>query len=217
VTVPDDATEGTDYLIRGIDTTTGDAAEAPFEVLAPATGGETCSAKTAITIDPSTVAPGGTVTISGVGFTPGQLVTIRISNDGMELFTPSMVPTVAIGEDCAFSLEVTVPAGAVAGDYEVVADGGDDNSASATITITDPAGNDGAGSGNDSTDEDNDSNGGDDNASGSVAGDDNGSGSGDLAYTGSTAGLVSLLALILLAGGAVLLYGVANRRHSRQV
>ncbi|MGO1318048.1 MAG: GH92 family glycosyl hydrolase, partial [Cellulomonadaceae bacterium] len=66
-----------------------------------------------ITLGAEVVRPGGTVTVSGTGFAPGEAVTVTLgTNDPV---------TVEASEEGAVSAELTVPADAADGEYPVVA------------------------------------------------------------------------------------------------
>lgn len=79
---------------------------------------------------PSSVAQGGTVTLKGDGFTPGETVTITPA--GGTAFTATA------GADGTFTQTWTVPATQALGSLEFTATGGTSNkSAKATVTVTD--------------------------------------------------------------------------------
>ena len=131
--VPEDAAPGEGYVVEGTDDDTGESAEAPLEVLDPAVA----CADPVITLDPTSVEPGGVVTVTGTGFAPGPGTVQVVSADGTELFDPALEITVDDG--CGFETEVTIPDDAEAGEYEVIAEDEDGNSGTAPLTIVDPA------------------------------------------------------------------------------
>ncbi|MFC6507454.1 choice-of-anchor G family protein [Promicromonospora citrea] len=128
--VPEDAEPG-DFTVVGTDDATGTPAEAPLTVI---TAAEQCASDPALTVTPSSVPAGGTVTVAGTGFPAGVAVTVQLTDaDGNPVGDPV---TVTPDEACAFTTEYTVPEGTEPGDYEVVAepeDGGD--GASTPITV----------------------------------------------------------------------------------
>ncbi|MFC7022186.1 choice-of-anchor G family protein [Promicromonospora thailandica] len=132
--VPDGAEPG-DHTVVGTDDTTGTPAEAPLTVTAPA---EQCDSDPALTVTPSSVPAGETVTVEGTGFPAGVEVTVQLTDaDGNPVGDPV---TVTPDEACAFSTEYTVPAGTEPGGYEVVAepeDGGDGASTPITVEAAD--------------------------------------------------------------------------------
>lgn len=88
----------------------------------------------AVTVEPSTVEAGKTVTVKGTGFAPKSTVTLTLHSEPVE------VGTATADENGAFSAEVTVPANTEAGDHTVVAESGTPVvSATAPLTVTAPA------------------------------------------------------------------------------
>ena len=88
----------------------------------------------AVTVEPSTVEAGKTVTVKGTGFAPKSSVTLTLHSEPVE------VGTATADENGAFSAEVTVPANTEAGDHTVVAESGTPVvSATAPLTVTAPA------------------------------------------------------------------------------
>ena len=88
----------------------------------------------AVTVEPSTVEAGKTVTVKGTGFAPESSVTLTLHSEPVE------VGTATADENGAFSAEVTVPANTEAGDHTVVAESGTPVvSATAPLTVTAPA------------------------------------------------------------------------------
>src|SRR5690606_12174846 len=128
--VPEDAEPG-DFTVVGTDDATGTPAEAPLTVV---TAAEQCESDPALTVTPSSVPAGGTVTVIGTGFPAGVAVTVQLTDaDGNPVGDPV---TVTPDEACGFTTEYTVPEDTEPGDYEVVAepeDGGD--GASTPITV----------------------------------------------------------------------------------
>ena len=88
----------------------------------------------AVTVKPSTVEAGKTITVKGTGFAPESAVTLTLHSEPVE------VGTATVDENGAFSAEVTVPANTEAGDHTVVAESGTPVvSAPAPLTVTAPA------------------------------------------------------------------------------
>ena len=87
-----------------------------------------------VTVDPSTVEAGKTITVKGTGFAPESAVTLTLHSEPVE------VGTATADENGAFSAEVTVPANTEAGDHTVVAESTSPAvTASAPLTVTAPA------------------------------------------------------------------------------
>ncbi|PZR52140.1 hypothetical protein DNL40_13070 [Xylanimonas oleitrophica] len=109
VTVPAGTTPG-QYTVVAEDEAGGTAQEV-LTVVAAAISPE-------LTVDPGQVAQGGTVTVSGSGYTPESTVSVQLTDAaGEPVGTPVTVTTDASG---AFTTPLTVPAGAVPGDHTVV-------------------------------------------------------------------------------------------------
>ena len=71
-----------------------------------------------LTVDPSEVAPGGTVTVAGEGYTPDSTVTVQLTDaDENPVGDPVTVDTDEAG---AFTTELVVPEDAEPGDHTVV-------------------------------------------------------------------------------------------------
>jgi len=88
----------------------------------------------AVTVDPSSVEAGKTVTVKGTGFAPASTVTITLHSEPVEVGTAT---TDASGD---FTAEVTVPASTPAGEHTVVAESASPVvTASAPLTVTAPA------------------------------------------------------------------------------
>ncbi|MFE7509342.1 choice-of-anchor G family protein [Promicromonospora sp. NPDC057488] len=110
--VPEDAEPG-DYTVIATDDTSGDTAQATLAVSAGAP-----SVNPAVTVNPAEVAPGGTVTVDGAGYTPDSTATIQLTDaDGNPVGDPVTVDT---DENGAFTAELPVPDDAEPGDYTVV-------------------------------------------------------------------------------------------------
>ena len=87
----------------------------------------------AVTVEPSTVEAGKTLTVTGTGFAPESEVTITLHSDPVE------VGTATTDADGAFTAEVTVPADTEAGEHTVVAaSDAPAVTASAPLTVTVP-------------------------------------------------------------------------------
>ncbi|WP_020018258.1 choice-of-anchor G family protein [Promicromonospora sukumoe] len=125
--VPENADPG-DYTVVGTDDTTGTPAEAPLTVIPAA------AIDPAITAAPSEVAPGGTTTVTGEGFTPDSTATVQLTDaDGNPVGDPRPVDTDADG---GFTTPLVVPEGTEPGDFTVV--GTDDTTgtpAEAALTV----------------------------------------------------------------------------------
>ena len=88
----------------------------------------------ALTVEPSTVEVGKTVTVKGTGFAPESTVTLTLHSEPVEVGTAT---TDASGD---FTAEVTVPASTPAGEHTVVAESASPVvTASAPLTVTAPA------------------------------------------------------------------------------
>ncbi|WP_130451553.1 SdrD B-like domain-containing protein [Zhihengliuella halotolerans] len=200
VVVPEDAEAG-DYTVVGTDVATGESASAEYTVLDDGAI-DTCAADPEVTVDPSTVGVGGTVTVSGVGFAPGTVTVEVATADGAQVHTVSA----EVGEDCTFTVTFDLPAGAGPGDYVVTASDDDGNSDDTPLTIT---GDDDGGNGGNGGDGGNGGNG--------ANGGDGGNGGGKLPSTGATTAMFALLALLLIAGGAVLVRFASSKSGRREV
>ena len=154
-----------------------------------------------VSVDATSVAQGGTVSVSGSGFAPNEKVALELHSD-----------VIVLGEATAdaagsFSTSVTVPGTAPVGDHELVATGADSGRTASTalsVTAADPGtgGGSGAGGGTGST------------GSGSGGGASSaGSNAGSLATTGGAfAGFGAVLAgALAIAVGA----GLISRRRGR--
>jgi len=154
-----------------------------------------------VSVDATSVAQGGTVSVSGSGFAPNEKVALELHSD-----------VIVLGEATAdaagsFSTSVTVPGTAPVGDHELVATGADSGrtaSSALSVTAADPGtgGGSGAGGGTGST------------GSGSGGGASSaGSNAGSLATTGGAfAGFGAVLAgALAIAVGA----GLISRRRGR--
>jgi LPXTG-motif cell wall-anchored protein len=82
----------------------------------------------AISVSPSSVAAGGTATVSGTGCAADVDVTITLGD--------TEAATATTDEDGAFSASVTVPSGAAPGPYTIEADGCSATVLSTTLTVT---------------------------------------------------------------------------------
>jgi hypothetical protein len=88
-------------------------------------------AQTQIAASPPSVAPGGTVTVSGGDF--GLLATVTIYLDRA---AGTVLGTTRLGDQGSFTAPVTVPAGTLAGTHKIVAVDSDGRRAQTTITVT---------------------------------------------------------------------------------
>lgn len=141
-------------------------------------------------VSPSSVPPGGTVTVVASGFLPGSTVTF-----GIERARASRAPVgqATANEAGTATAEITVPASLPPGSYSVTCSGLDAEGAAVEVAsivrVTD--GTTGGG------------------------GDDDGTGGDDLARTGSNSGALARVAVLLVAGGAALL--LFGRKRSQRV
>ncbi|MGI5190421.1 choice-of-anchor G family protein [Promicromonospora sp. CA-289599] len=131
--VPEDAEPG-DFTVVGTDDTTGTPAEAPLTVI---TAAEQCESAPELTVTPSSVPAGETVTVVGTGFPAGVDVTIQLTDaEGNPVGDPV---TVTPDEACSFTTEYTVPEGTEPGDYEVVAEPEDGSEGAEAPLTVEPA------------------------------------------------------------------------------
>ena len=105
---------------------TGTTVQVPFTI-----AGEEEFAGT-IALGSSKVAAGKKLTVTGEGYTPGETVSIELRPKKGE---PVEVGTVVVGDDGAFSTQVTVPKNAQPGKYTVAAAQADGDAATATVTV----------------------------------------------------------------------------------
>jgi LPXTG-motif cell wall-anchored protein len=94
---------------------------------APAQAGLEYPPSSGISINPTTVDPGGQVTVTGDGCEAGAEVTISLGD--------SQVATVTAGEDGTFSTAFQVPSSTAAGTYSVNASGCAAEVLSTTLTV----------------------------------------------------------------------------------
>ncbi|GHH72274.1 choice-of-anchor G family protein [Promicromonospora soli] len=136
VPVPDDADLG-DYTVIGTDDTTGEAAEAPLEVVV---GSDVCATDPTLTVEPTAAYPGDTVSVVGQGFTAGVPVVVQLRDlEGNAVGEPI---TVTPDEACGFITELIIPRGAEPGDHVVEAQPEDGSEgAEAPLEILDPGTN----------------------------------------------------------------------------
>lgn len=108
LTVHEDAEPGDHTVVaEPEDGTPG--AEAPLEVLDPATNQPDKCTDPAITADPTVVEAGDEVQVTGTGFPAGATVTVQLfDTDGKKIGHPV---TVKVNEDCGFTTPITVPEG----------------------------------------------------------------------------------------------------------
>ncbi|GAB6939057.1 hypothetical protein JCM11754A_25840 [Isoptericola variabilis] len=115
------------YTVVATDEATGATAEADL----------TLTAAPAITLDPTTVTPGATTTVTGTGFTPDSEVSVQLTDEsGEPVGDPITTTATDVG---AIVVPVTVPADAATGDYSVVATDVTGATAAADLTVIDPA------------------------------------------------------------------------------
>ncbi|MFE7506938.1 choice-of-anchor G family protein [Promicromonospora sp. NPDC057488] len=129
--VPEDAEPG-DHTVVATDDTTGTPAEAALVVDSGAGPGEECT-DPALVADPTTVEPGGEVTVTGTGFPAGVEVTVTLTDASGE---PVGEPvTVVPDESCGFTVTITVPEDAEPGVHVIVGEP-EDGSDGAEVPIT---------------------------------------------------------------------------------
>ncbi|MFE7408003.1 choice-of-anchor G family protein, partial [Isoptericola sp. NPDC057559] len=121
-------------------TVAGDTPSGPYTVVATDVSGATAQADLAVTgppsvaVDPGTVPAGGTTAVTGGGFTPGEDVTVQLTDDaGAPVGDPV---TTTAGEDGTITADLTVPADATPGDHTVVATDSTGATADAPLTVT---------------------------------------------------------------------------------
>lgn len=129
VLVPASAAPGEYSLIATDDN--GAAVEAALTVAAAT---DVCS-NPQITIDPTTVAAGSIVTVTGSGFAAGGTATVQLHDAGGKALLDSAL-TVTVGADCGFTVWVKIPADLAPGDYTIDATDDAGNAATADVTIT---------------------------------------------------------------------------------
>lgn len=158
-----------------------------------------------ITVSPGTVGPGGTVTVTGQGCSPGEPVTIslRPSAEDADRAIPAagaVVATTTADENGDFSADFVIPADAQPGSYDVVVECGGITRVAGLVLVADdatpppstPAPTDPGGQGSNN----------------------GGSGSGNLPGTGSNLNGYGLLGAGLLTIGGLFLLGARNRRSA---
>ena len=219
LTVPEDAVAG-DYTVEAA-AETGESAAADLAVTngSDDNTGDDATTDPGVAVDPGTVDPGESTTVTGEDFPPNTEVEVQLVDPDGNPVGDSV--TVTTDEDGAFTTDLTVPEDAVAGDYTVEAAAETGESAAADLTVAAPAGDDntadntgtntGDNTGDDTSTGGNGSSG--NGSSGSSSGDRTpSSGSSSLAQTGAagTAAMVGLAALLLIGGAA----GVLISRRS---
>lgn len=227
VTVPEDADLGT-YTASALGLESERTASDTFDVVEPG------AVSPSVTVDPSEVNPGDTVTVTGEGFLPGEEVVVTIDPSGESV-------TVTADEDGAFSVEVTIPEDAEPGDFTATAVGQEsERTASDDFTVvekvdddkgsgTGGSGNDGqtpgtGGSGDDGTTPGTDGSDDDGKTSGSDGSDDGVKGSldgdadtGKLVVTGVDGTVLALAgtALLLLGAAAIGIRNASRKYETR--
>ncbi|HJG51291.1 MAG TPA: choice-of-anchor G family protein [Brachybacterium faecium] len=232
ITVPE-GTEAGDYTVEA-EAETGESATAELAVTnGDGNAGDDATTDPVVSVDPGTVAPGESTTVTGEDFPPNTEVEVQLEDaDGNPVGDPVTATT---DDEGAFTVDITVPEGTEAGDYtvQVEAETGESAAADLTVTGTDGSADNGADNAADNGADNAATNGADNtsdngsatpggNGSGSTGGGStgagnggstSGSGSGALAQTGAagTAAMVGLAALLLVGGVA----GVLVSRRSR--
>lgn len=107
---------------------TGTTLEIPITLMAaPATDAT-------ISVDPGSVAAGGTITVKGAKFEPGDAVTIELRS------TPVVLGTATAGADGTFSAKFVIPVKTAVGAHTIVAVQPNGAESSAALTVTAAAG-----------------------------------------------------------------------------
>ncbi|WP_423462417.1 choice-of-anchor G family protein [Promicromonospora sp. MS192] len=108
LTIPEDAEPG-DHVVEAEPEDGSGGAEAPIEILDPGTNNPGECTDPAITADPTVVAAGDEVMITGTGFPAGVNVVVQLfDTEGNKIGEPV---TVLVDEDCGFTTPITVPEG----------------------------------------------------------------------------------------------------------
>jgi hypothetical protein len=83
-----------------------------------------------ITTSTSTIGPGGTVTVVGSSFVPGETITLVLHS------TPVTLGTTTADPSGSFSANVTIPSDTPAGAHTVIATGSTGDSSTTDLTVT---------------------------------------------------------------------------------
>lgn len=142
-----------------------------------------------MTATPSTVAAGGTLTVTGTGFTPCAPVALNLHSD------PVALATVTADATGAFSSPVTIPADTTPGSHTITGTSGTVNGI-VSITVTAPGATSSSAGGSSSS-------------SAAVTPAQSG---GPLAFTGAHAALYGGLGLMLVLAGGAVAYLARRRR-----
>jgi hypothetical protein len=137
----------------------------------------------------SVVAPGGSLTVSGLGFQPGEAVTLQLFS------TPVTLGTTSVTSGGSFSTSVTIPVSTPVGNHTIVATGSTSGSTASTAIVVASASTTGAATGGTGT-------------SGTS------SGGGSLAFTGADIAALAGVGAIALALGGMLVFAGRRRRVS---
>ncbi|WP_353112534.1 fibronectin type III domain-containing protein [Microbacterium sp.] len=148
----------------------------------------------AVTLDAKTVKAGGSVEVSGTGFTAGEELSMELRSE------PVAIGTVTADADGAFSARATIPAATPAGEHTVAVVRADGTVVTAPITVQ--AADSGSGDGD---------GGGEGSEGGDGSDGTDGTGTDDLATTGADSSPYIVAAVVLLALGLGL---VALRRRA---
>jgi hypothetical protein len=84
---------------------------------------------TQLSTSSATVDPCGATTVSGSGFQPGEVVTLRLGSSDAAGGTATADP------NGAFSTNLTIPSGTSPGNYTITSHGSDGDTSSTTITV----------------------------------------------------------------------------------
>ncbi len=240
VNVPDGAKPGKDYKIRATDKGSNKTVELPFEVLSTDDPCP-CTHKPVVSLDLPNVPVGGTVKITGKGFSVDTMVTIEVKKSTPKAKTPALMfaasepeldvlaadaeperavepIVVPVGPDSAFAASIAIPKDAELGAYDVLVQGENGENANGSFTVVaasvDPGSNPGTNPGGTNP---GGTNPGGTNPNGTGNGQ---SGNGDyrvagLANTGSIAGSLLPLALLMLLGGAAAFF-IGRQRKAQK-
>ena len=204
MTVPEDAEEG-DYKVATVDPK---GVEQTRDLRVTDKDANTCAAEESITVTPSKVKAGETVTVKGQGFTEGQVVEITVTGEDGKQVEVSIGDAAAgqlitIDESCGFEFKIQLPEDIKEGPYTV--DVNDEDGKTIDSGEFEVVGS----NDNNGTDNDGDNNGTDNNGDNDSDNDNDG-----LANTGAEVIGYSVLGLLVAAGGVALTV-MARRRSQR--
>ncbi|MFC7403949.1 MG2 domain-containing protein, partial [Georgenia alba] len=185
--VPDEAVVGETYDLSAVDANGAEAAT-PVQVVAADGGdGDGDGTGPSIIVEPDEVDEGGSIEVIGEDFPPNTDVIVEVGDDSGPLCPPIEVTT---DDEGSFTTTLELCPAVGPGDYLVVASPAD-GSPGATADLTVLGAGDGGGDG---------------------SGDGDDTGGGSLPDTGADVASLTLLAMTMLVGGAILL---RTRRRAR--